>query len=482
MMTRRYAQWGIWAVMAVSLLSQLTACGGSGGSFADGGIGGTGVVSAGVVTAKGSIFVNGIEYSVEGATFDRDGEIVTLSEDEIATRVGMIIELNGSLNTDGLTGQATDIIFEDMVEGTIESSSSNTPEVKVLTILAQQVVIEDGLTNFEAPLNFATIDSETDIIEVSGFRRADGTIQATFIEQKSAGQFEVVGSVIVSNPGNFMIGDLTVTDSSLASLQSGDVVKAEGFTYDQTTQTLDATSVNLQPSGLRISDADHAEVEGFVSGGPSTAAIPARTIFQVNGQDIQFTVNTDFSGGAATDVVNNIKVEVEGPLVDGILTADKIEFKDNLRLQSTVASKTVNSLTLIYPDDLAGTTTVDVTVDPVLTELETELINVNAGDSVRLEGRLLASGSGNTILATKLKRLSPDTKIILQAPLDSPNPTGGLITLLGVAIDTSGLSFSDEDKPVSEADFFAILQTSEDIEVKAKGDEINRWTELELER
>lgn len=485
MMTQIFSQLTIWSVMAAFLLSQLIACGGGGGgTFADGGIGGSGVVSAGVVTAKGSIFVNDIQYSVEGATFIRNGEIVTLSENEGFTQVGMVVELKGTINDDGLTGQATEILFEDVVEGTIDSSVSNTPGIKTLTILAQQVIVEEGLTKFDAQLNYADIDSESGFIEISGFRRPDGTIQATYIELKSApaGKFEVVGPAISITPDSFMIGSLTVTADSLPSLQSGNIVKAEGTTYDQGTQTLTATSVALQPSGLRAEDADHAEIEGFVSGGPTGTPIPVGAIFQVDGQDVQYSIDTIFAGGAEADLVNSVKVEAEGPLVGGILMAEKIDFEENLKFQSTVDSKTDNSLTLIYPDDLTGTSTIVVLIDPVLTDQETALVNINVGDTVKLEGRRIAGSGGNSIVASSLKVLSPDTRINLQSPLDDPNPAGALITLLGVSIDTSGLNFSDEDVAISEAEFFIRLQSTEGIAVKAEGDEIGGWEELELER
>ncbi|MCU7855552.1 MAG: hypothetical protein KZQ79_07650, partial [Candidatus Thiodiazotropha sp. (ex Lucinoma borealis)] len=52
-----------------ALIATLYSCGGGGGSqVADGGIGGTGV-SMGRVTGFGSIFVNGIEFETDNASF-----------------------------------------------------------------------------------------------------------------------------------------------------------------------------------------------------------------------------------------------------------------------------------------------------------------------------------------------------------------------------------------------------------------------------
>lgn len=465
--------------MTTLLLATLSACGGGeGNTLAEGGIGGTGVIAAGSVTAKGSIFVNGVEYSVAGATYQRDGELETLSEDEQSIRVGMILEVRGSLDEGGLTGQASEIVFQDLVEGTIEDSASNSSTLKTLTILAQQVVVEEGLTRFDSPLTFANIEAQGGFLEVSGFRRADGAIQATYIELKPAGQFEVTGAVTVVNSGTFTIGALTVTGSGLPTLQDGDTVKAEGVSYDSLSQTLSATSVNLTGGGLSLSDAEQAEVEGFVSFAGATIA-PGAT-FQVSGQPVQYTAATEFSGGSAEDLLPGVKIEAEGALVGGILAAAKIELKENLKLQGTVAGVSTSSFTLNYPDDLSGTAAVEVIIDPAVTDEDTPFAALSIGDYVRVEGRSLAGAAGS-VLATRFREESPDTRIILQGPVESFDEATGLISILGVSIDADGLDLSRDDVPLSRDDFFAELQADSGLLVKARSDIPGQWEDLELE-
>jgi len=485
MLTRRLVQLGVWASAAAFLLSQLTSCGSGGGNLADGGIGGTGVIAAGAVTAKGSIFVNGIEYSVEGAAFERDGVSQTLAEDEQSTRIGMVLEVEGTLAADGQTGRATNLRFKDLVEGTIDSSLSNSTGIKLLTILAQPVVVADGLTSFAGDLNFATIEDESGFLEVSGFRRPDGRIQASYIERKADGRFEVTGAVtaIAADGLTFRIGELTVTDSGLPPLPDdldGALVRAEGA-YDPVSRTLDATSISLQDPGLSRADADRAEVEGFVANDffSDGVGIPADTIFRVDGQDVVYTTATEFVRGSAEDLINNTKVEAEGPLLGGVLSAEKIEFKENLKFQGPVTAVTANSLTLTYPDALAGTSAVVVSVDPAVTEEDTRFADVSANDSVKLEGQLLGDG---TALATRLRELEPaNGRIILQAPVESID--AATLSLRGVTIDASdasGLSFSDDDVEISRERFFAALRVGS--LVKAQGDQPGRWDSLELER
>ena len=149
-------------------LALMAGCGGGGGaSVADGGIGGSGVIASGSVTATGSIFVNGVEYRVQDARFEREDEAPEfLNEIQDRVAVGMVVEVEGMLDATGSGGQALTIRYEDLVEGEIDGMTSSAPEIKVLEILAQQVLVEDGLTRFGPGLNFTTIESETGFIEV----------------------------------------------------------------------------------------------------------------------------------------------------------------------------------------------------------------------------------------------------------------------------------------------------------------------------
>ena len=68
-------------------LLALASCGGG-----TNGTSGSGVTSTGTITAFGSVFVNGVEFSTSGATIVRDGNPAT----ETNLRVGMVVTVNGS--------------------------------------------------------------------------------------------------------------------------------------------------------------------------------------------------------------------------------------------------------------------------------------------------------------------------------------------------------------------------------------------------
>src|SRR5262245_66428647 len=82
------------AMVGMVVAALIGACGGGGG----GGIGGTGAsspdVSVGTITAFGSVWVNGVEFSSNGTVIKRDDNSVTQGE----LRVGMVARVDGSIS------------------------------------------------------------------------------------------------------------------------------------------------------------------------------------------------------------------------------------------------------------------------------------------------------------------------------------------------------------------------------------------------
>ncbi len=473
-------------------LALMAGCGGGGGaSVADGGIGGSGVIASGSVTATGSIFVNGVEYRVQDARFEREDEAPEfLNEIQDRVAVGMVVEVEGMLDATGSGGQALTIRYEDLVEGEIDGMTSSAPEIKVLEILAQQVLVEDGLTRFGPGLNFTTIESETGFIEVSGYRRNDGSIQATYLEDRTpTGRREIQGTVTVVDATTFTIAGLTVNYSGTPILTSGDLVEVKGTNYAAATHTLTAASVEFKTAGLSRDDSPKAEVEGFVTV-LGADPVPAGATFLVDGQPVRYGVTTVFVGGTAADLSAGTKVEVEGPLTGGTVQALRVEFRENLRLEAEVQSKGTDSLTLAYP---AGASVL-VVVDPAVTE-GAALGGINVGDYVRIRGQQLAALGGDVVVATRLRNdgAGADDKFILQGPVASFVATPGSdgLTILGVSIDTSGFNdtqFKEQETQIGRTAFYTALGSDSNLLVRARGDGLQSappapaWSEVELER
>jgi len=430
-----------------------------------GGTGGAGVTgSFGTITAFGSVFVNGVEFSTSGATIVLDDNPATESN----LRVGMVVTVSGPRSG---SGSATRIEVDDAVKGFVEAKL----DANHWTVMGQTVLVDDQ-TRFENNVQ----PGVGDFAEVHGLVVASGTISGSFIEKKNASfpPFEVKGLVKNHNDAakTFDIGALTVNYNSATirdmpnpagNAWNGLLVEAKGNTCATTPVCGTLTANKVEPNGPQMQDADEFEIEGFVT------KINSPTDFVVGNQRVVTTASTFFEGGVAGDIAIGVKLEVEGVLAGGVLTASKVEFRDSIKIEADIDTVGASSLTL------RGLPGITVTVNS-LTQFEGSVSGLNnlvAGDHVRIRGR--ASGS-NTVIATEVEKRSPDARVELQGPIQSitgasPNQ---IVTILGVAVNTTGVVFED----VNRVTFFA--QAMVGTLVKARGSLSGTtvtWSEMELE-
>jgi len=320
---------------------------------------------------------------------------------------------------------------------------------------------------------------------VHGLVVADGTISGGFIEKKSAPfpAFEVKG--FVKNQDDtaktFQIGTLTVNYSGatindmpnpVGNAWNGLLVEARGNTCATTPVCGTLTASKVEPNGPQMQEAADFEIEGFVTSLTSTSD------FIVGNQRVVTTTSTIFEGGVAGDIAVGVKLEVEGVLAGGVLTASKVEFGDGIKLEGDVANLTASSF------ELNGLPGITVTANG-LTEFSgginglSDLVN---GNHVRVRGRI---SSGATIIASEIEMQSSDTRVELQGPIQSitgadPNQ---VVRILGVDINTTTISFRDtDDSAITRAAFFAKAVVGK--LVKARGSlsgSTVTWSEMELE-
>lgn len=456
----------------------LVACGGgSGGSSASpppppppsGGIGRNGI-AVGPVSNFGSIVVNGVRYDTANATFTIND--VAGSEDDLS--VGHVVVVQGTIDDNGTTGTAAQVIFDDLVKGPV--ASINVPGSS-LVVLGQTVLVGPD-TSFDDGFSPASLEgvSVNQIVEVSGQFDANGNIVATRIEPKPAGtQFEVHGTVAGLDAANFAfsLGNLAVDYSNAildnfpgGQVSNGDFVEAKGMSLGASGELL-ATRVELEGFLPGANDGDRIEIEGFIT------RFTSAQDFDVAGVPVTTTASTVYEGGDANDLGLNVKVEVEGDIdANGTVVATKIEIRRAKAIRVTANADSVdaanNSLVILG---------IPVTVD-ALTRFEDKsnadvdpltLADVNAGDYLELRGDELPAGSG-TILATIFEREDPDAEAILQGFVETiADPS---FTILGVTINTDGATvFRDvNDNVITAADFFN--QAAAGSLVKAKGSEV----------
>jgi hypothetical protein len=296
---------------------------------AGGGVGGTGI-SQGPITAFGSVFVNGVEFSTKGTVINKNGS-PSIQDD---LRKGMVVTVQGTFDANGTKGTANQLDFNDNLEGPIQSIDNGTQS---LVVMGQTVKVDSG-TRYEVVTGFGDLQIGY-VIEVSGLPQAGGTILATYIELMSTSytpgeEIEVKGMISGLDPSahSFLIGSLTVDYNGLTSdnlprggLSDGIFVEVKSTAGFDINGVLIASKVESFNGGISGNEGSRLELEGFV-----TQFDPLNpNNFDVNGQPVSTTGATVYEGGISSDLALNARVEVEGTLdANGVLIANKISFDD----------------------------------------------------------------------------------------------------------------------------------------------------------
>lgn len=437
-----------WLHGAFALM--LAACGGGG----DGGIGGTGGgggagggdISIGTITAKGSVWVNGVRFDDSNATITIDDNPKTDAD----LKVGMVARVSGSISG----GTATAVRVTSAVKGRVESINGNQ-----LVVMGQTVIADPGAIS-----NWPIV--ATDYVEVHGQVVSDGTIQASFIERKTQladPPFVVKGIVKAHNTttGTFQVGALNISLASGATINdmpggswNGILVEVKGSICagNLVCGTLIASKVEPETP---LGNVAKIEVEGFVTVLVSTAD------FTVGSQRVVTNGGTVFQGGLQNEIVQGLKLEVEGSLSGGILTATKVSFRENIRFEANVLAKSGTGFTL------AGLPGITIETN-ALTEFKNvpSLAALGLNINVRVRGR---PGPAGTVIATEVEdRGTARNDVRFQAIASSaadPN-----LTMLDIVVNTSNIvQFRDlNDAPISRAQFFNAIGAGGKL-VKVRG-------------
>jgi len=450
----------------------LVACGGSGPDLA--GIDGTGIVpptpeaspavAIGTVTAFGSVFVDGIRFDTSSATFTIDGR--TGSQDDLA--VGDVVTVTGSIdNQDPTRGTARTVVFDDAVEGPLQSKDA---VAGTLVVLGQPVRIS-ATTSFEAAIQPPSIDGLAlgQVLEVTGLIRSDGTIDATRIELRPmSAEWETTGRVSAHDAGEltFMINGLPVDYGSAlvesfprGTIADGDLVEVKGSPALGSAGELIASVVEFKGGQAIGAVGDRMEVEGFI-----TRFVDA-TDFDVGGIPVTTTSQTTFDESTAADLGMDIQIEVEGQVnADDVLVASKVEVRSSraVRLFGAVDSTspatggtfgTGSFVVFGIPIDVDALTRREDQRDDLspfgVAELAVgDWVEVRATESPAGSGRLLAG------LVEREEDGAADESELRGFVTGAASPE---LTILGVTITTgAGTAFHDIDgNPISGSQFFA---------------------------
>lgn len=312
---------------AVCSVLLLISCGG--GPSTGGGIGGSGIISSGTVSAHGSIFVNGLEFDTSDAVIIVNGEEVGTGDQIVLEYldVGKVVLVEGTGDMDNNLAVADRVTYYDNVAGPVENIVDMDPTTKEIVVMGQSVIL-NVLTVLKG-IAFGDIGQDN-LVTVSGLVDDTGAVRATFLEY--TGEFmpgNIVGVTgFIANldvvPGTFEINNLTV---GYSGIDPDDL--PDGFADElwvEVEGTLDAaggemTAESIEPGDdISEADADQIEVLGFVT------VVDSATEFTVGNQMVQVDGNTEYVDGDAADISIGAKLEAEGYLEDGILYADEVEF------------------------------------------------------------------------------------------------------------------------------------------------------------
>ena len=428
-----------FGILGFSVLALLAACGGGGGGGASTQTAG---VSKGVVESLGSITVNGVKFSTTNAVIKIDDNPGVESD----LKAGMVVKVKGAF--DDRTGTATEVEIEDGLQGPITSIDNTN---KTITVMGQVVKFEDNVTrlNDDNPHKvFSTANFTIGrVVEVSGFDDSTGAIRASRIDDRTgAAEVETKGVVSALGANSFTLtsGAATFTVNFTAALPvgvaNGSIVEVRGTLAGSIITALNsARGVTLEDD--LAANNEKVELEGLVTSGTAAS-------FELNGVTVTTSNITIFENGVAADLTADVKVEVEGRFVNGVLEASKVSFRSNIRIEAlpSVINGTgkAGSLTLL------GKT--------VITSVNTDFHNLAdltaiGSSRVQVRGSLALDGS---IIASRIETVGGGNDFIM-GPITAK--TADTLTLLGDVITTdSQTEFRDQnDVAIAKASFFALI-------------------------
>ncbi|MEW8029077.1 MAG: DUF5666 domain-containing protein [Candidatus Thiodiazotropha sp.] len=301
-------------------IAGLYSCGGAGGSqVADGGIGGTGITQ-GRVTSFGSIFVNGIEFNTDSASFTVNNLAAT--QDDLA--IGMVVRISGNSDSSTATGSADSVSYDSLIEGVV--TSNDIAGNNTLVVMNQTVTV-DADTVYENRIDATSLENLplNSEVEVSGFTDGTGTVLATRIEVESlawaGGELEVSGVISAISGSQFQIGSLIIDASNIQSIPpEGTFVEVEGDSFSGGLFVADSIEIEGDGSRVVAEDGEEVEIEGQI-----TQALDANDLFSLNGQVIDASA-TPLSGATSQLTLGRV-AEVEGVMNGNVLLAEEIELK-----------------------------------------------------------------------------------------------------------------------------------------------------------
>lgn len=455
----------------------LVACGGgSGGS--NNSSGQASISSVGTITGFGSIFVNGIEYETGNASYRVDDED---KYDDASLAVGMKVRIKGSINADGVSGTATSVLYDDDVEGPIDTGSLTLvdTETKTFTIFGLLVKVDVTQTVFDNGVSFDTL-AEGQKLEVSGYFDGNQVI-ATRIEKQNDldSEFEVKGNVASYDASTITLtlqngasaGPFTIDSGAMLNIPADPLGLFVEIKLADQAGNLVAIKIETDDDDLLDDNEDDVSIRGFLVDNGNGG-------FLVNGVPFIVSEDTDHNPDSLKDsLMAGMEVKVEGYMQGGVLIADEVEKEDGeIKIEARVLDVSFSTAKKgIITLDLGNSQRLDVHSDNSTLFDDSGSSDSNGDESFNLNELAIGMdfveieayvNDASELVATSIEREDTgDTR--LEAPLDSFDPNVS-VTMLGIRWSIAGGTLYEVNDLVTNnpVTFFSALNTSSVVKVK----------------
>jgi hypothetical protein len=415
----------------------------TGTTVAEGGIGGTGV-SMGRVAQVGSVYVNGIHYNTDNASFVVNGATYDNSDSHIA--VGMVVRVTGTIDIANAMGIADSVVYDSLVIGPVDSIYNAT--LSHIGVMGQVIHINAD-TVFENTISGNTSTLQTlplnALVEISGFPDSmSGEILATRAVLRDATSVStyrvsgIAGPVDPLNPTQFTIGGLTIDAAAVpySIPAEGTYVMAEGSLPPDTRPLFTADSVSVVDTGTVAADGQQVNIEGVI-----TSGLDANDLFTVNGQVVDASLTT--LSGDTTQLAAGRIVEVRGVMNGSTLLAESIEVeasssqREEIGTDLAAGAVDLNASTVTLMGQTVHVTNSTILENDHEGQSTFSLRDLKAGDY--LEAKVY--DNNGVLTATKLELGHSE---IYDSELEGyPSQIDAdHIEILGVRIDISGITYT----------------------------------------
>ncbi len=420
----------------------------------------TPTIAFGTVTDIGTVTVNGVSYDTGTATVMVDDE----SDAAASLRIGMVVAVEGGVNTDGVNGSASRVTYEEQLQGSVSDAPSIDPSgtVKTFTVLGTTVVADKNVTVFDDSdaFTFTTL-AQNDVVEVSGYYDADGILQVTYLKKTAVytpgiSAAELLGVVNDYNGmDTFNLGNATVTIDATTDLsalsggvQNNLVVEVEGIQTDVAA----IRALRIHPQAATFQDnVSHVSIQGIVT------AFNSLQDFSVNGLPVDAGMAQFTPDALQTNLMTGARVEVDGAITNGVLQAQKVLARGgDIVLQAPVSAVVTGNTVSVVPVDGEPVVAVTTNARTLLSQGEGSAplapSDLSAGEFVTVQA--YANNSGAPV-ATRVERIGADN-VVVRGALGTANGITGTVTILGVTFQTTAATvFEENNVAISRDTFFA---------------------------